>query len=167
MANMTKEEIDCVIESINEDKAITVNRKTKEMLREKRGFFTILILWKSNCILNYMYYNKLKEMYNWRKTEYAKNFVKQNVPLSVLKEITKVYPQEELKKIVSDNVSLTYKGLGFDEEILEDYIACYINNYSIFKKTIKKKRKKASLNKDKKREKLLMLIDNLYKESLE
>lgn len=167
MANMTKEEIDCVIESINEDKAITVNRKTKEMLREKRGFFTILILWKNNCILNYMYYNKLKEMYNWRKTEYAKNFVKQNVPLSVLKEMTKVYPQEELKKIVSDNVSLTYKGLGFDEEILEDYIACYINNYAIFKKTIKKKRKQASLNKDKKREKLLMLIDNLYRESLE
>lgn len=167
MANMTKEEIDCVIESINEDKAITVNRKTKEMLREKRGFFTILILWKSNCILNYMYYKKLKEMYNWRRTEYAKNFVKQNVPLSVLKEMTKVYPQEELKKIVSNNVSLTYKGLGFDEEILEDYITCYINNYAIFKKTIKKKRKQASLNKDKKREKLLILIDNLYKESLE
>lgn len=167
MTTMTKEEIDCVIESINEDRTITINPKTKEMLMEKRGFFTLLILWKSNPILNYMYYFKLKEMYTWDRRDYAKNFVKQNVPLCILKEITKVYPQKELKKIVSDNVSLTYKGLGFDEDVIEDYISCYINNYAVLKKTIKKNKKQPTLNKDKKREKLLILIDNLYKESLE
>lgn len=168
MSNMRKEQIDMVIESINTQRNIVVSEKIIDMLIEHRGFFVLLIIWKKNKFLNYLHYKSLKDMYNWNKEKYILKLMEKTIPLNILKEMTKIYPEEEMKKLINDNVSLTYKALGFNDRVFKDFIYCYVNNYHDFKKNIKfNKSKKAKQTKNEKREKLISLIDNLYKESIE
>lgn len=136
--------------------------RVQSLIKKEMDFVVYLLFWKNNRLLNLINHFRFSKMSTRDKLLYSQNFVENIVPLDILRNLSKIYPESLMKEMISENKDLTFISLGFIYSYVMEIMEYYINNYSSLKKKFKNQKKLSSNEKEKA---LLKLVDKLYKES--
>lgn len=150
----------CYLEDLNRGVG---DLRVQNLIQKEMDFFVYLLFWRNNRIFNFINYWKFSRKDERNLSLYAQEYTENIVPLYTLKNLIKVYPEELLKEMISENKDLTFSAIGFKYSYIVQIINYYVNNYHALKNKFKNSQKLSSNEKEKA---LLKLIDTLYKESL-
>lgn len=134
------------------------NLQVSRIVDNNLEFMVFTLFWKYN-FLNHFKYLKYKKMTNEKKLYYSQCLTEKIISLEVLKKLSEVYPEQLMKDLITENEGLTLSSLGFSCFSMCSIIDFYIENYYFLKK-----KDKTKYIKPHKKDKLLNIVDAIYKE---
>ena len=158
--DLTNFEVICYLDDLNRGVG---DLRIQSLIKKEIDFMVYLLFWKNNRILNSINHYRFSRKSNREISIYSQEYTENLVSLKILKNLIKVYPEELLKEMISENKDLTFSAIGFRYSYVAQIIKYYVENYHTLKKKFKNQKKLSSNEKEKA---LLKLIDTLYKESL-